>query len=111
MAVCQHLLSETLLEHRGGSWRAVQISPCAPGIAAVSPLLQHPCPELRLFWMCLPSVPALGQDSHGVSSAVCPVARCVSVGSPAEICGQKLLGQIRDREGEFSAEGVGWVGL
>lgn len=35
------------------------------------------------------------------------VARCVSVGSPADICGQKLLGC---REREFSAEGVGWVG-
>lgn len=35
-------------------------------------------------------------------------ARCVSVGSSAEICGQKLLGCT---EREFSAEGVGWVGL
>lgn len=36
------------------------------------------------------------------------VARCVSVGFPPEICGQKLL---RCREREFSAEGMGWVGL
>lgn len=57
----------------------------------------------------LPSVPGHGAGLLRVLALLWHrVARCVSVGSPAEICGQKLLGC---REREFSAKGVGWVGL
>lgn len=54
----------------------------------------------------LPSV--LGRGARILMVVRSAVASCVSVGCPAEICGQKLLGF---RERYFSVVGVGWVGL